>query len=52
MFYGLSLVEASQVIGPAIQYRIPKIAATQVEVIAMIKKEMLNGIKKLVDCFE
>jgi len=34
-------------LGPAIQYRIPKIAATQVEAVAMIRKEILNGTKKL-----
>ena len=43
--YGLSLEEASQVIGPTIEYKIPKIAASEVEVVAKIKKEFLKGLK-------
>ena len=43
--YGLSRMAASQVVGPAVEYRIPKIAANKVEVIAMIKKSVLKGLK-------
>jgi amidase len=39
--YQLTLKEASQIIGPVIQYRIPKIAATKVEVVALISKKIL-----------
>jgi acetamidase/formamidase len=44
--FSLSLEEASQVIGPAIEYSIPKIAATDVEVVAKIKKDVLVGLRK------
>jgi acetamidase/formamidase len=39
--YNLTMTAVSQVIGPAVQYRIPKIAATKVEVVAMIPKSIL-----------
>jgi len=42
--YQLTLSQASQVIGPAVEYRIPKIAATKVEVVAMISKKLLEQI--------
>ena len=44
--YQLSQVEISQVIGPAVQYRIPKIAATQVEVVALIPKKILQQMER------
>lgn len=44
--YQLTLTATSQVIGPAIQYRIPKIAATKVEVVAMIPKNILQQLQK------
>lgn len=44
--FSLSLEEASQVIGSAIEYSIPKIAATDVEVVAKIKKSVLIGLRK------
>jgi acetamidase/formamidase len=43
--YQLTLTEASQVIGPAVEYRIPKVAATKVEVVAMISKRVLDRIR-------
>lgn len=45
--YGFSQQEASQVIGPAVEYRIPKVAATQVEVAAMLHKDLFKGLKKI-----
>lgn len=42
--YDLSVTAVSQVIGPAVQYRIPKIAATKVEVVAMIPKSILGQL--------
>ncbi len=39
--YKLNLAQVSQVIGPAVQYRIPKVAANKVEVVAMIPKKIL-----------
>lgn len=44
--YSLSYKEASQVIGPSVEYSIPKIAATKVEVVARLSKEILKGLKK------
>ena len=44
--YGLSLKEAAQVIGPSIEYRIPTLAGPKLEVAAMLKKEILKGLKK------
>jgi amidase len=43
--YKLSDNEISQVIGPAVQYRIPKIAASKVEVVAMMPKKVLNQLQ-------
>jgi acetamidase/formamidase len=34
----LSIEEASQVVGPVVEFRIPKIASTIVEVMAMIRE--------------
>jgi amidase len=42
--YQLTLAEVSQVIGPAVEYRIPKIAATKVEVVALISKRLLEQL--------
>jgi acetamidase/formamidase len=42
--YKLTLTEASQIIGPAIEYRIPKIAATKVELVALISKNILEQL--------
>lgn len=44
--YSLTLMEASQVIGPVIEYRIPKVAATKVEVAALIPKAILGQIQR------
>lgn len=44
--YELSLAEVSQVIGPVVQYRIPKIAASKVEVMALIPKNLLKQLKQ------
>lgn len=44
--YGLSLQEATQVIGTTIEYRIPTLAGPALEVAAMLRKEALKGIKK------
>jgi amidase len=43
--YKLTLAEASQVIGPVVQYRIPKIAATKVEVVALMPKKILKQLE-------
>lgn len=43
--YQLTLTQASQVIGPVIEYRIPKIAATKVEVVALISKRILKQLE-------
>lgn len=45
--YGLTLEEASQVVGPAVEYRIPKLAATEVEVVATLKKDIVKGLMKV-----
>ncbi len=42
--YYLSIEEASQIIGPAVEYRIPKIASNTVEVVAMIKKSIIKEL--------
>lgn len=42
--YQLTLAEVSQVIGPVIEYRIPKIADTKVEVVALIAKKILEQL--------
>jgi hypothetical protein len=44
--YGLTAREASQVIGPLIEYRIPSIASPDLEIAAMIKKNCLVGLKR------
>lgn len=44
--YNLTLKEASQVIGPLIEYRTPTLAGPKIEIAAMIKKKNLIGIKK------
>lgn len=44
--YNLSLKEASQVIGTCIEYRIPTLAGPKLEVAAMIKKELLQNLRK------
>lgn len=43
--YKLSAKQASQVIGPAIQYRIPKIAANVSEAVALIPKSILKQLE-------
>ncbi|WP_207515180.1 acetamidase/formamidase family protein [Longitalea luteola] len=45
--YQLSIEEASQLIGPVVEYRIPKIASTEVEVVAMIQKKVIEGLVKI-----
>jgi hypothetical protein len=42
----LTLVEASQVIGTSIEYRIPTLAGPKLEIAAMIEKKILIGLKK------
>ena len=42
--YNLTLKEATQVIGPLIEYRIPTLAGPKVEVAAMIEKKYLAGL--------
>jgi amidase len=44
--YGLTLREASQVIGPLIEYRIPSVASPDFEIAAMIKKKYLLGLTR------
>jgi acetamidase/formamidase len=44
--YGLSYLEATQVIGTSMEYRIPKIAASLAEVAAMIPKSVLQTLRK------
>jgi acetamidase/formamidase len=43
--YQLTVTQASQIIGTAIEYRIPKIAANKVEVFALISRRILEQIK-------
>ncbi|MEO5563720.1 MAG: acetamidase/formamidase family protein [Chitinophagaceae bacterium] len=43
--YGLSRREASQVVGPAIEYRIPKTAGGITEVVAMIPKDIVRQLE-------
>lgn len=45
--YGLSLNEASQVLGPLMEYRIPTLAGPEVEIVAMVNKEILKGLTKI-----
>lgn len=42
--YGLSVKQVSQVIGPAVEYRIPKVASSKVEIFAMIPKALLTSL--------
>ena len=44
--YQLSLAEASQVIGPTVQFRIPKIGANMAEVVAIIPKKILQQLER------
>lgn len=44
--YDLKLSEASKVIGPAVEFRIPKTAAKIAEVVAMIPKNLLQQLTK------
>jgi acetamidase/formamidase len=44
--YHISLQEASQIMSTCIEYFIPEIADPYVEVVAKIKKEFLNQLKK------
>ncbi|MFT3934907.1 MAG: acetamidase/formamidase family protein [Chitinophagaceae bacterium] len=44
--YQLSIEEASQLIGAGVEYRIPKIAADVVEVVAMLHKKLVKQLKK------
>jgi acetamidase/formamidase len=44
--YHLSVEEASQVIGSSVEYRIPKIASDVVEVVAMIRRDIMAQLKK------
>jgi len=45
--YNLSIEEASQIVGPAVEYRIPKIASNTVEVVAMIKKSIIKELRNI-----
>jgi len=44
--YQLTIEEATQVMGSSLEYKIPEIVDPQVEVVAMIKKSVLNHISK------
>jgi len=44
--YRLSYIEATQIIGTSVQYFIPKIAATEVEMVAMLPRAILIQLKK------
>ena len=44
--YSLTLNEATQVLGPLIEYRIPTLAGPTLEIVAMIKKDRLKGLTK------
>jgi hypothetical protein len=46
---GLTLKEASQVIGQLIEYRIPTLAGPKVEVVAMLKKKYFKKTKQIRD---
>ncbi|MDX2045823.1 MAG: acetamidase/formamidase family protein [Chitinophagaceae bacterium] len=47
--YQLSYIEATQVIGTSVNYFIPKIAATIVEIAAMIPKKILEPLKNITE---
>ena len=44
--YHLSIEEATQVMGSSMEYKITEIVDPKVEVVAMIKKKVLNKIQK------
>ena len=44
--YDLNIMEATQVMGTALEYKITEIVDPKVEVVAMIKKKALKGIEK------
>ena len=44
--YDLSIIEATQVMGSAMEYKITEIVDPKVEIVAMIKKKTLKGIVK------
>jgi acetamidase/formamidase len=44
--YDLSIIEATHVMGTALEYKITEIVDPKVEIVAMIKKKTLAGIKK------
>lgn len=44
--YHLSFLEATHVIGTSIEYKIPALAGPEVEIAAMLKKEILMNLKK------
>lgn len=43
--YSLALNEATQVLGTSIEYRIPTLAGPRIEIVAMLKKEILKTLK-------
>jgi hypothetical protein len=43
--YDLSIIETTQVMGTALEYKITEIVDPKVEIVAMIKKKTLAGIK-------
>lgn len=43
--YGLSLREATQVLGPSVEYKITTLAGPHVVIVAMILKDRLKGLK-------
>jgi amidase len=44
--YHLSIEEATQVMGSSLEYKIAEVVDPKVEVVAMIKKDILKGINK------
>jgi acetamidase/formamidase len=44
--YNLTLEEATQVMGSSLEYKITEIVDPQVEIVAMIKKNVLKNISK------
>jgi len=45
--YQLSIEEASQIIGPSVEFRIPKLGSKVVEVVAMLPKNIIAGLNKV-----
>jgi len=45
--YQVSIEEASQVIGPAVEFRIPKIGSKVVEVVALLPKSIISGLNQV-----